>query len=369
MPLNALQIVDQFKMKSQADRSAEQANQVATQMKMDEGLRTLKNRNVLGELMKGNPNDLGAVATDYMTQTGDAEGMMRLQDRANQQEDRAYQNSIRALDSHIKGLDWLSKTGTMVTKDNYAQWRNNAVELGVASAADLPEAYDQNLMDRLTGAASKELKEIKINLPGRKQQQIFTRNGKEVYRSDPYERDAPQKPVESWGPVYQENGRTFQRSNRGKIQEVGSRGAQSGDLGLMDRLVGSGIAEDDTQAWQMLQEYKKNPQAGATQIARMEVQAQRDAGVMPGDPEYRSPQQIYADVRRSIGEMTGEGGAAATDYSPAPAGTKPSKPAASSPSLDNPRTLKRAQDIRARYQSGEISRAEARRLLEEAARG
>lgn len=359
MPLNALQIVDQFRMKSQADRRAEQMNEVATQLKMDETMRGVRNRNVLGELAKANPNDPRAVADQYIAQTGDAETGFRLQDRANQADDRREQNELRKVDAHLKGLDWISKTGRMVTKDNYGAWKQSAEQLGITAAGELPDEYDQDIMDRLTGAADAELKEVKINLPGRMQQQIFSRGGKEVYRSEPYERDAPKNAPETWsapfekdgityqqssrgklntvgrpgsepetwGDPYVQDGQTVQRSSRGRIQPVGGRGAQSGDLGIMDRLISSGIAKDDREAWNMLQGYKKNPTAGAQQIARMEVQAQKDAGIMPGDADYRSPAQIYQEVRQQMAEfdgMPGDGDAAPLER---PAADEP-KPAA-----------------------------------------
>jgi hypothetical protein len=307
MPLNALQIVDQFKMKSNADRAGEQQAQLANQIRVDETLRTVRNRNVLGDVMKANPQDMGAAADQYLQQTGDGEMAMKLQDRAVAQSERTSKNAMGAMDLQLKGLDWISKTGKTVTKDTYGQWRDSAVQMGIAAAEDLPETFDQGVMDQITGAATAELKEVKINLPGRKQQQIFSRGGKEVYRGEPYEMDAPPAPTESWGETYTENGRTFQRSNRGKVSEVGGRSAQSGDMAIMDRLLQSGIAKDDRDAWDMLQGYKKNPQAGATQIARMEVQAQKDAGIMPGDENYKTPGQIYTDVRRSIAEMEDEG--------------------------------------------------------------
>ena len=376
MPLNALQIVDQFKMKSSADRMAEQANQVATQMKMDETFRTLNNRNVLGELMKSNPTDLNAVATDYMGQTGDVDGMFKLQDRASQQEELKRRNSMAALDSHLKGLDWLSKTGTTVTKENYGKWRDQAVSLGIAAAGELPEQYDEKVMDRLTGAANAELKEIKINLPGRRQQQVFTRNGKEVYRSQPYERDAPKTAPETWGPEYEEGGRKFIKSTRGNIKEVGGRGTQSGDMAMLDRLIASGAAKDDAEAFELLRQFKRDPRVGAMSMTKMLVDEQKQSFIQPGDEGYRSPQEIYDEVLARLSAMP-ETPPPETDYSPAPpSSTKgaPGKPAPSKPApkrtpLQERRMQERSMEIRARYQSGEIDRAEARRMLEELNRG
>jgi len=214
MTTNVLQMVDAFRTDDLNDVQAKRTQQALQQVQAGETMLKLRNQNVLRDVSRGQ-SDLSAVADAYQQQTGDVMGAQALRSQQRQ-------NVMGEWDAHLKALDMLSKSSKMVTSENYGSWRQSMVGMGLAGADDLPDAYDQALIDRLSGAASAELKKLTINNPDGTAVDVFTRGGREVERTKPYPRWQPKeaKDYETWSEPYEEGGRRYQKSTRGKIRTV-----------------------------------------------------------------------------------------------------------------------------------------------------
>lgn len=230
MTTNVLQMVDAFRADDMADVQAKRTQQALQQVQAGETMLKLRNQNVLRDVSRGQ-SDLSAVADAYQQQTGDVMGAQALRSQQRQ-------NVMGEWDAHLKALDMLSKSSKMVTPQNYGSWRQSMVSMGLAGPDDLPEAYDEALIDRLSGAASAELKQFTINQPDGTAVDVFTRGGREVDRTAPYPRWQPKDPKdhETWGAPYEDQGRRYQKSNRGKVRTIDPKDARETEADTKHRL-------------------------------------------------------------------------------------------------------------------------------------
>lgn len=227
---SVLDSIDEFEPVDLRDVQAKRTQQALQQVQAGEAMLRVRNQNVLRDVSRGQ-SDLGAVADAYQQQTGDVAGAQALRTQQRQ-------NIMAEWDAHLKGLDMLSKSSKMVTPQNYGSWRQSMVSMGLAGADDLPDAHDQALIDRLSGAASAELKKLTINNPDGTAVDVFTRGGREVERTKPYPRWQPKeaKDYETWAAPYEQDGRRYQKSSRGKIRTVDPKDPRETEADTKHRL-------------------------------------------------------------------------------------------------------------------------------------
>lgn len=396
MPLNAFQLVDQFKMESMPQRQMRQAQNALQQIQLGEQMRTIENRNALNTIGKQTA-DPAEMAKLYQQQTGDMQGTWALEDRARQQDTQARDDRVAILNENRSKLQYIAESSKMVTEANYGQWREGLIKDGIAGPGDLPEAYDRNTVRTLQGRATDEIKQIEMLLPGGKKKQVTYQDGKVIADSGPVERWQPRQPpkpteTDRKAAILRDAGfsereiadrlapqggeqRMTETERKAQIlrdagyseKEIADRlappktgtGANARDIQLSEWLVSEGIAPDADTAWSMVQEGKTNPQATATQLAREAFKSQRDSGVYPESPDYKSVEQWYDHF---YSKLSGPGARAPRAGKPTEAPAKDAKPPQNN--VLKLESNAKAVAIRDRFYRGEITREQARKELE-----